>query len=61
MELKNTGGPITLPPVKGTEPLTQKQGVWVFHTVQPMPASATEDMLRQIREERDLVNLGTSA
>jgi hypothetical protein len=30
----------------------------VLHTGEPLPASATDDLLRQIREERDLANLG---
>jgi hypothetical protein len=32
--------------------------VWVFHAGQPLPASATDEMLQQLREERDLANLG---
>jgi hypothetical protein len=30
----------------------------VFRTGQPLPASATDEMLQRIREERDLANLG---
>ena len=40
------------------QPLTKEHGVWVFHSGEPLPASATDDMLQQIREERDLANLG---
>ncbi len=58
LEIETTGEQITLRPVRGTSPLTKEHGVWVFHTGQPLPASATDDMLRQIREERDLNNLG---
>jgi hypothetical protein len=47
-----------LRPVRGTGPLTKEHGVWVFHSGQPLPASATDEMLQLIREERDLVNLG---
>ena len=39
-------------------PLTKEHGVWVFHTGQALPASATDEMLQQIREECDLANLG---
>ena len=42
----------------GTGPLTKEHGVWVFHSGEPLPASATDEMLQQIREERDLANLG---
>ena len=49
---------ITLRLVRGTGPLIQEHGVWVIRTGQPLPASATDEMLRQIREERDSVNFG---
>jgi AbrB family looped-hinge helix DNA binding protein len=58
LELENAGEQITLRPVRGTGPLTKEHGVWVFHTGQALPASATEEMLQQIRAERDLDNLG---
>jgi AbrB family looped-hinge helix DNA binding protein len=58
LEVESAGEQITLRPVRGTGPLTKEHGVWVFHAGQPLPASATDDMLRQIREERDMVNLG---
>jgi hypothetical protein len=58
LELESAGEQITLRPVRGTGPLSKKQGVWVFHSGHPLPASATDDLLRQIREDRDLANLG---
>jgi AbrB family looped-hinge helix DNA binding protein len=58
LEMDSAGEQITLRPVRGTGPLTKENGVWVFYTGQPLPACATDEMLRQIREERDLVNLG---
>jgi AbrB family looped-hinge helix DNA binding protein len=58
LEMESVGEQITLRPVRGTGPLTKEHGVWVFRSDEPLPASATEDMLQQIREERDLVNLG---
>jgi AbrB family looped-hinge helix DNA binding protein len=58
LELDSVGEQITLRPVRGTGPLTKEHGVWVFHTGQPLHASTTNDMLQQIREERDLANLG---
>jgi AbrB family looped-hinge helix DNA binding protein len=60
LEMESTGEQITLRPVRGTGPLTKEHGVWVFYTGQPLPASATDDMIEQIRDERDLVNLGKS-
>lgn len=58
LEMECAGERITLRPVRGTGPLTKEQGVWVFHTGQPLSAAATDEMLRRIREERDLANLG---
>ena len=58
LEMESAGERITLRPVRGTRPLTKEHGVWVFHTGQALPASATDEMLQQIREERDLANLG---
>jgi AbrB family looped-hinge helix DNA binding protein len=58
LEMESAGEQITLRPVRGSGPLTKEHGVWVFHTGQPLPASATDEALRQIREERDLANLG---
>lgn len=58
LEMESTGEHITLRPVRGTGPLTKEHGVWVFHSGQPLPASATDEMLRLIRQERDLANLG---
>ena len=58
LEMESSGERITLRPIRGTGPLTKEHGVWVFRTGQPLPASATDEMLQRIREERDLANLG---
>jgi AbrB family looped-hinge helix DNA binding protein len=58
LEMEKVGEAITLRPVRGTGPLTKEHGVWVFHSGQPLPASATDEMLRQLREERDSTHLG---
>jgi len=58
LEMESAGERITLRPVRGTGSMTKEQGVWVFHSGQPLPASATDEMLRQIRVERDVSNLG---
>jgi AbrB family looped-hinge helix DNA binding protein len=58
LEVESAGEQITLRPVRGTGPLTKECGVWVFHSGRPLPASATDEMLQQIREERDSANLG---
>ncbi len=58
LEMETAGEQITLRPVRGTAPLRKEQGVWVFHAGQSLPSSATDEVLRQIREERDTTNLG---
>ncbi len=58
LEIESTGEQITLRPVRGTGPLTKEHGVWVFQTGQPLAACATDEMLQQIRQERDSANLG---
>ncbi len=60
LEMESAGEEITLRPVRGTGPLTKEHGIWVFHSGQPLPASATDEMLQLVREERDLANLGKS-
>jgi AbrB family looped-hinge helix DNA binding protein len=57
LEMESLGEQIILRPARGTGPLTKEHGVWVFHSDEPLTASATDDMLQQIREERDLANL----
>src|ERR1022692_1084468 len=58
LELESGGEQIILRPARGSGPLQNEHGIWVLHTGEPLPASATDDLLRQIREERDLANLG---
>lgn len=58
LELESCGEEIILRPFRERGPLTKEQGVWVFRTGKPMPASTTDDLLQQIRGERDLANLG---
>lgn len=58
LEMESAGEQITLRLVRGTGPLAKEHGVWVFRTGQPLLASTTDEMLQQIREERDLANLG---
>ena len=47
---------ITLHPVRGGTPLGKEKGVWVFRTGQPLAASVTDDVLDQIRRQRDKQN-----
>ncbi len=57
LELESKGERITLRPLRGSTPLTKEKGVWVFRTGQPLAASVTDELLQQIREQRDHQNL----
>jgi AbrB family looped-hinge helix DNA binding protein len=57
LEMESAGEQITLRPVRGTGSLTKEHGVWVLHTGEPLPASATDDAGQQVRKERDLANI----
>ena len=59
LEMESAGDQITLRPARGTGPLAKEHGVWVFRSGHSLPASVTDDMLQQIRGERDVLNLGT--
>lgn len=61
LEIACVGDLLTMRPVRGAGPLSKEQGVWVFRAGQPLPASTTDAMLQQIREERDLDNLGADS
>jgi AbrB family looped-hinge helix DNA binding protein len=58
LEMETAGEQITLRPVRAASPLTKERGVWVFYTGQPLSAVTTDAVLRQLRQERDLDNLG---
>ena len=58
LELQSTGDNIVLRPVRAAAPLAKEKGVWVFRTGHPLPASVADDLLRDLRAERDQQNLG---
>jgi AbrB family looped-hinge helix DNA binding protein len=57
LELESAGDKITLRPVRAVAPLTKEHGVWVYRTGQPLAASVTDSVLRDVREDRDRHNL----
>jgi AbrB family looped-hinge helix DNA binding protein len=59
LELETAGATITLRPTRGLVPLAKEKGVWVLRTGHPLPVSATDDVLDQVRRERDHHNFGT--
>jgi len=57
LELESVGERVTLRPVRGGAPLAKEKGVWVFRTGQPLTGSVTDNLLEQIREQREKGNL----
>ena len=58
LALESAGDQITLRPVRGTSPLQKEDGIWVFRTGKRIPASVTDELLNDLRAERDASNLG---
>ena len=58
LEIESAGEEITLRPVRGAGPLSKEHGIWMFNNRQQLPAAAIDEMLEQLRRERDLENLG---
>jgi AbrB family looped-hinge helix DNA binding protein len=56
--LDRIGDTITLRPVRNSQPLSKEKGVWVFRTGGALPIFATDDVVHQIRGERDHHNSG---
>ena len=61
LELESVGERITLRPIRMTAPLVKEQGVWVFRTGQPLAAAVVDDVLSQVREDRDRENFNTGS
>lgn len=58
LEIESAGEVIVLRTVPENPSLSKEQGVWVLYTGDPLPPSATDNVLQQAREERDLANRG---
>ncbi len=61
LELESAGERITLRPIRMAAPLVKEKGVWVFRTGQPLAASVVDDVLSQVREDRDRENFNTGS
>lgn len=53
LELQSSGERITLRPVRPALPVAKEKGVWVFRSGEPLAASVTDSVLRDLRERRD--------
>jgi len=59
LELESEGESMTLRPVRSVSPLRKEHGVWVFRGNKKLSAAATDEALRDLREERDRNNRGS--
>jgi AbrB family looped-hinge helix DNA binding protein len=60
LELDCVGDQITLRPVRETGPLVKEDGIWVIAEGPPMTTAQSNEILRLIREERELSNLSSA-
>jgi AbrB family looped-hinge helix DNA binding protein len=58
LALSCEGERLTLQPARSSSPLRKEHGVWVFRGGQKLPATATDQLLRDQREARDRENRG---
>jgi hypothetical protein len=57
LEIESSGEDITIRPARGHAQLRKKHGVWVYRAGEPLSSATVEKTVRQIRRERDLLNL----
>ena len=53
LELESTTEEIVLRPVTGKGQLRKKQGVWVFHSDEPLTPEMVRKTIRDVRRERE--------
>lgn len=58
IDIESAGEQITLRPVREESVMRKKQGMWVVSTGEPLSSSATDEILQQIRDEREQMNFG---
>jgi AbrB family looped-hinge helix DNA binding protein len=59
LALESEGGSVTLRPLRSCTPLRKERGVWVFRTGKRLSATTTDEVLREIRHQRDRHNRGS--
>lgn len=53
LEIECTGDQITMRPVRGNGQLQKKDGLWIFHSSEPITAEMAERTAREVRRERE--------
>jgi AbrB family looped-hinge helix DNA binding protein len=58
LELESSQEQIILRPLRGTMPLRKKKGIWVFRTGEPLSSETVNQVMKEVRQERERSNLG---
>jgi len=59
LALESEGDSVLLRPVRTSSPLRKERGVWVFRTGKRLPATVTDEVLRESRQQRDRHSRGS--
>jgi len=58
LTLECEGECVTLRPIKAGAPMRKEHGIWVFHGGAPLSLEQANEIVRDVREQRDRQNLG---
>jgi AbrB family looped-hinge helix DNA binding protein len=58
LEIESSGEDITIRPARGQAQLRKKHGIWVYRAGEPLSTATVSKTVRQIRRERDRLNVG---
>jgi AbrB family looped-hinge helix DNA binding protein len=58
LSLQCDGESLTMRPVQAGAPLRKEHGIWVFHSSKPLSLEEANQIVRDVREQRDRQNAG---
>lgn len=58
LEIESSDDAIVLRPARGNGHMKKEQGIWVFHSGQPISAETVNRTIRRVRREREKKILG---
>ena len=58
LEVESTSDEITLRPTRGHVQLRKKHGIWVYRSGEPLSQAAVDKTVQEVRQEREVHNLG---
>ncbi|HXP86300.1 MAG TPA: AbrB/MazE/SpoVT family DNA-binding domain-containing protein [Bryobacteraceae bacterium] len=60
LQIESEGERIVLRPVPTSMPLCKEGGIWVLRTGEPLRARVTDQVIEDVRSERDRANAGVT-